>query len=250
MTTRVRPECQFPAFHASSGPFSGRTQTDPKMGSIFLKWIGERPKDFAKAIGYTASWLNLASKSSSKTLLAANGQMMAIKDFLGATEIPGKLTSLKAAFVNTTGDNVARVRRVFGVFTGLVNSATDAISLSDRISPISSDLMNKIKGLNSAATLGGSANGIINDLQEIDRVGGVKNARGRKALLDLGRDFSYFLIGGAGVRTYITGKGLRPWVALAGLTSGLLFTIGGHFYTAMHPEELAPRMSPIRGAHS
>jgi hypothetical protein len=222
----------------------------------------ERSKDLVKAFGYTAYWAKQAFPSLPSTVSNFSFAMSDIKNLLSSFEIPSHVQKLwgtvsdLTAQVNKLGDKLGGWRgvagrklvkdkapEIFKQFTALIGNIHDGIAYGAKYVEINKDTMSKISGINSVATLGGCG---LGTLEQANKLWSGTAKHSTYTAMGLARDFSYTVVGAFGTYSYFTGATTASWKILACLTSGLVFTIGGHFYKQMYNPEDQEAVSRVR----
>jgi len=221
------------------------------FGDSVLTFFKDKPKDIAKVFSYAASWFTIANPGH-PIVERFGSRMSMVKNVLSAEELPGKFQTLNKSFSAFLNGVPGATRKVVTEVASVIHSAVDGISFFDSLSPsdkgaISEGVMRWVKGVGSVATTVFAANSAFDQVQNI-RSMETLNVEGDKTmfyLLNLARDVSYLALGVISLTCMATATPLAPWVALALLTSGLTFTIGGYFYEKVYdPEKKGKNLDP------
>lgn len=207
---------------------------------IAISFFKEKAKDLAKAINYGFGWAAQVYPNN-PTLPSVSKGAKDVKNFLSTTEIPEKadktVASVRQFFA---APSVATGRNVLKEGTGLINSTCDGIDFSSNWLTIPSQVMKGLSLVNYGATFLGAGNSAIEQAESINCE--ARKLREGKAcneqkihlnMINIARDVSYVALAVLGILSIAFGVAVAPWVFLACLTSGLLFTIGGYFYERM-----------------
>jgi hypothetical protein len=225
------------------------------VAGAVLKFFEEKTKDVAKALGYIAFWTGQAIPDAPHEVRSFSSMMGDFKNFVGATEVPKKMTEAIGAckefwvdLTNTSSscEKIGRAaRQVFKKCTSLTNSVADGIDFSLRFISIDSSIMTWIKGLNSLATIGGAGNAALEQMENLAKTQRHEIAKQTLYCINLARDVSYVALGALGLFSLVGVIPVIPWACVALLTVGLTLTIGGYFYEKLHdPEGKGKNLNP------
>ena len=201
------------------------------LTDIFFRFVNEKVKDVAKSFGYTIFWVGQAIPSLPAPVRSFGEMMGNFKNFVSATEIPEKgykVMSKAQEFFAAPGLQTGR--NVFKETTSLINSVSDSIELSTKFVEIKSETMNWVRGINFAATLGGSLNSAIEQVQKMAGLERDQTQAQTLHMINIARDASYIALGVIGLYGIVTATVIAPWLFIGTVTSGLAFTIAGYFY--------------------
>lgn len=225
--------------------------TNKDFGTVFFDFFNEKKKDLTKLIGYTSFWIGEAiGKSHPQHELTGrvSGFCGDAKNLMSTMEIPEKVSNVRKAFdqfVAEPGIETGR-KLVLKEFTGLVNPVCDAIDISSKFVPVAAETMKQVKAANFTATLIGSTNGAVEQVQKMQATD-VTTEKTVLYMINLARDVSYVALAVIGLSSMFLGFAAAPWMFLACLTSGLVFGIGGYFYERIvNPEGKHPDMNKVR----
>lgn len=243
---------------AASPPFSPKPDVY-SVTDVVLAFFKERAKDIAKVGSTVAFWTMQAIPGLPPNVTKFNQTLKDFKNFIGATELPEKLVKLGGSVTalgtglsdkvsgaaTTTWEKVGTVaRQTFSDSLSLVNSIADTIDFAHLFVPISKETLKWVSGINFAATAGVSGNGAIQQIQNIHN----QNTDSKKRtlyLINLARDISHLALGIIGLTFLLTSTPIVPWVIVACLTSGLIFSIGSYFYERLvDPENKGKNLNP------
>lgn len=266
--------------HTSYDPLSEITDLDPPqkpeeytITELVLKFFEEKAKDIAKALGYTAFWVNQMPGVPSQ-VQTFNTTMVNFKNFIAATEVPKKgyelysalgdmATSLQElrqecgewlslpgalfdltnedglySYVKDSGAKVAAAGRVvFEKGTSMINSVVDGIDFSQNFIPIDSATMSTLKTVNYAATFGGAGNDAIKQIEKWSATDECETTKQMFYMINLAKSLSYVALGALGLSSVFLGATVAPWMFVATLSSGLFFTIFSYFYERINDPE-------------
>ncbi len=211
--------------------------TNKDFRTVFWEFLSTRQKDITKIFGLIAQWVPVVcpTNHSARQLAGRVSESMGnTKNLLSAIEIPGKAESLRNRISCFIADpSFAGFRRVvFGEMTGLINSVCDGIDLSSKFVPCASEAMRGLKTLSLTATLVGASNSAVEQVQKIHAMTELDPQKTGLRVMHIARDTSYVALAILSLSSMFLGFSAAPWMFLACLTSGLLFTIGGFFYDA------------------
>src|ERR1700722_3660162 len=231
-----------------------RTPPVPKeekhtISSLALTFFKEKAKDVAKIGSYSAFWVTEAIPNLPPQVTKFNHTLRDFKNFVSATEIPEKgcnvIQAVKELISSTTDEAGQAARKVFKETMSFINATADGIDFAHVFVPIRKDVMRWISGVNFAATIGGSANGAIEQVENIKKMPTIDTKKTTLYLLNLARDISYLVLGIIGLTFVVTATPFIPWMIVACLTSGLTFTLGGYFYERLvDPEHKGKNLNP------
>jgi hypothetical protein len=224
---------------------------------IFLK---ERVKDVVKILRYTAYWSNQLIPGLPSNVVKFGSTMGDLKNFLSATEIPERAVSvLKAASVmgeqfkkkvtghssitwQKVGESASKVLKESSILT---NNISDTLDFSTRFIAIDKTFLSHFQTFNFGSAIVGNGIEAIERIQNINTVPRIDTRRKMLHFISLARAVSYVAFGALGLFFTFSGIAAIPWVLVACVTSGLLFTIGGYFYEKIYdPEEKGKNLKP------
>jgi hypothetical protein len=219
------------------------------ISDLALAALKEKAKDAAKIGSYTAFWLTEAIPGLPREVTKFNHTLRDFKNFVSVTEVPEKVHNVVKAvkeFANSTADKVAKAaRNVFKETMSFINAIGDTIDFAHVFVPISKAVMRWVSGINFAATIGGSANGAIEQVQKIHGLKSIDTKKTQLYLINLARDISYLVLGIIGLTFVLTGTPFVAWMIVACLTSGLTFSLGSYFYERIaDPEDTGKNLNP------
>ena len=162
-----------------------------------------------------------------------------IKNILSSFEIPSRTKKiwdcLFADPKNTTlKPEEGTLSNIFKESALLVNNVYDGLSYVAEYVVINKETIRYASGINSLATIGGCGTSALEHISKL-RSGKANDPTYSTVLL--ARDLSYVAVGAIGIYTFATGATVAPWKILACITSGLTFSITGHFYNQMRDPE-------------
>lgn len=214
--------------------------TNNTFADTLRLFIKEKFKDIAKVFNYAIAWTSIAKPDLSPDIIRFGGAMKDFKNFVGATEAPGKTESaFKAIQVFAREPKWNNFRKVISETSLTMNSYFDATELANKFFPISKEVFQKIQNVNFIATTVGSLNGAAEEIEKLSAAcdkGATDLARLR--VINLARNVSYLALGLMGLYSAYYGITSLSLFMLASVCSGLLFGIGGYFYERIVDPEM------------
>lgn len=209
--------------------------TNKDFRTVCWEFLSTKQKDITRIFGCLAGWISIALPSdnpSGKLAGRVNGFMGNAKNLLSVMEIPDKAINLRKAVSNFIANPSFEGARqlVLKDLTGIIKPICEGIDLSNQFVPYTTDAMRAVKTVNSTATLIGAGKSVVEEVQKIHRMTKIDAQETTLHLINIARDVSYVAVAIIGLNSMILGFAAAPWMSLACLTSGLLFTIGGFFY--------------------
>lgn len=239
------------------------------VAEAVLKFFEEKVKDMPKFLGYTAFWLGEALPNLPPQVKSFSLAMIDVKNFISATELPKKTVEVWTALSKlwtkvtdgtlrgrvqsngfwatfTEGDGVgAAARKLLEKATALINSTYDGIDFGSRFVQINHSVMTWIKGFNSTATILGSGNGAIEQIEALSKTTANDTHKRTLYAIKLAQNISYLAVGIIGLGFVVTAAPVVPWMFVAPLTVGLTCTTGSYFYEKMYdPEQKGKNLNP------
>ena len=223
---------------------------DQKAKTFFEVAIGvlqDKMKDMGKLVSYTFAWTAYFNPNSPnvKTYDAVSVAGRTFKNTICLVEIvPTAVTVGSAVSAFFASPSIPNARNVWQHATKWVNTAYDGFSVvKEYVNPLSAEVFKTFTTMHYSATFGGSLNGAIQNLQDIFSM--KKPDFNKTAWLGLGvaRDVSFITLGALGLAATVGGAVLPPWAMLASVTSGLFFSLTGHFWKELVVE--APK-GPVK----
>jgi hypothetical protein len=222
-----------------------QAQETKSYSEIFLDLFRDKPVDVAKSIIAPASILSEFENMPSNLKDVAGG-LKNTKNFLGAAEIPKKITLLTGAVTtllsggkDATGKDIGMLqsaRNVLKETTSLIKSLYEGFELNATWSPVSAATKHTASVINFTSTIAGNANGVVENVQKIANTKVGETEKQTLYSLQAGRDASYLTLGTYGLGAILT-TGINYLVILACSTAGLVFTLGIFWYErAVDPE--------------
>lgn len=235
-------------------PYSSTNQNKSVVDIVYDFFRSSKgAKDTAKALSYSTGWTAMAlGKDTPNGKIAADlsGFGTNAKNFISATELPGKLDKVRAAAREFVEDpSPTKARKLFlDTLPGLVNPSCDTVTLGNQFVPLPAEAFRALKGVNYASTFIGAANSAVEQVEKISEIpkdDAKKTEKVGQYMLYLASFTSYVGLGAIGLSSMFLGFAAAPWMFLGCLTSGLVFGIGGYFYERIiNPENKAEFFDP------
>jgi hypothetical protein len=241
---------------------SSLSQKDPhySITDLFLTFFQERVKDVVKTLRYIAFWSRELIPNLPPSVSSFGTMMGDLKNFISATEIPGRAVLVSRALsgfweeitkkvkdnTSTTWNKVGECAyRVLKELSILTNLLADSFDLSTRFIVMDQTFMSCFQTFNFGAIIAGNG---INTIEQYHHINGMKQIDTRRTTLylaHLARDVSYVAFGLFGTFFFLSGIAIVPAVMVACVTSGLLFGMGGYFYEKIYdPEGKGRNLNP------
>ncbi len=209
--------------------------TNKDFGTVCREFLSTKQKDIIKMFGYLTGWTSIALPRNNQTgqLAGRVSELMGnAKNLLSVIEIPDKAVNLRRAVSDFIAEpSVEGARKVvLKELPGIINPICDGIDLSSKFVPYTSQAMRAVKTVNLSATLIGAGSSAIEQVQKLNKMTEIDSQKATLHFMNIARDVSYVALSTIGLSGTFLGFAAAPWMFLACLTSGLLFTIGGFFY--------------------
>jgi hypothetical protein len=214
------------------------THSEQSICDIVCDFFQENIKDVARGIGHGFAWTARAFPHNGvySSISRTAGD---IGNFANFAELPKRAATVASninAFV--TKPSVQTGRDVVSGVADVIDASCDGISLSANWIPFTPQVLKNVNILSCGAAFVGCGNSAVQQVQKISQQKEVDKGKTALYLINMARDVSYVAFGAFGVLSMGLSMPLAPWVCLACLTSGLLFTVGGHFFERIvNPEK-------------
>lgn len=233
-----------------AGQFSP-VYSDVRKGALQIthEFFTDKVKDLLKGNVLAGKWL-LDAISKGQLGLCKKNKILVVKkietmngvsetgiDILGTAELPEKAMKFFGAMQKLSNSpNGSTIQGGIKEGTGFIGSSCSGISLISRVFPISSEAMKNVKGIGGVAGVIGGVNSAIENVGKMCK--SIKHGPTVGLyVINLASNISYIAAGVLGLLSLAGAMTVLPWVMLATLTSGLLFTMGGFFYERLvNPE--------------